>query len=254
MGRIGNKILYKFLIVIFILLFIVGLSGQLIEDEGFSNVVAQFMSGFPFAGLICEIIAKLFDSEVRPPLMDIVFDLNKELIKLFAISIIRPFIGKVISMVFLPMPSAITDWEERERYMNRSFSYRVKNMVFGQLLATVIAVIITGRLFMVYSGFISSLGNVAGGLINFTVNILLLVGAGLVLMFLSKLALGTAVAFQGVGVFETVLSTVIFVAAYFFIYAYGASPESFTALITLIIFLFIVQEFVVNSLRRVILK
>lgn len=249
MSKLFDKLLYKILVIIIIILFAVAARDLIVTDKAASSVFGALMGSLPFAKVITDVICQILKYKDYIPLITIASFLT-DLIKLAFMAIIQPFVVRLYTSIFLRIPSSYTDYYDREKYME-SFEYRAKELMLTVLTAPALAIIASNFSTWLFSCFVNIFGDVVSVILGI-LSVIILSAVSIIPLLIGGMAVGTAVLWR---VIVTLLSkmgtTFITNAMCLWVYIsiiHGVEGEIGISIIALIVWL-IIMDFAMKCLK-----
>lgn len=249
MSKLIDKLLYKILAIIIIVLFVVAFRELIITDRDTSTAFGALMGLLPFAKIISDVICKILKYQYSIPLIT-TSSLLTDFIKLAFMAFIQPLVVGLFTSLFLRIPSSYTDYRDREEYMG-TFGYRAKGLVLTVLTAPILAIAASWFSTWLFSYFENTFGEVISIILG-ALSVVFLGAASLIPLLIGGVTLGVAILWR---ILVTLISKMgtTFIANAMCLWVYiailhGVEGEIATSIIALLVWL-IIMDFGMKCLK-----
>lgn len=249
MSRIMDKFLNKVIIVIIVVMFISGFR-SLLTVEDFYTALGGLMGTLPFSEQITDTICQLMQYYEKVPLSTTV-TFWEDCLKLALMACIQPFVGTILSLIFLKVPEG--NWHDREEYMQGSI-YKGKEILVNVVTAPFLALIVAWISAAWLDYITQHWGNGISTVLKIA-SIVILFGASVVYLILAKVSVLKAifwrllVTFIG-GMVKTYITNVLALALYVSLIG-GLQNMVISSIIALVLWI-IIAELIINCFKYII--
>ena len=242
MSKLVDKLIYKILAIIVIVMFIAAFRELIITDKDVSTAFGAWMGILPFSKKISDMICKIMGYKYSIPLIT-TSSFITDLIRLAFMSALQPLVIGILSAIFLTLPSSIKDYADREDYMN-SLTYKVKELILTIVTAPALAILSSHFSTWLFTYFTNTFGNTLAAILGI-VSTTVLGGASLVPLLLKNVSFLTALLWRivitfGYGMGTTYITNAMCIWVYLAI-CNGMEGQVATSVVSLIIWLIIMD-------------
>ncbi len=242
MSKLVDKLIYKILAIIVVVMFVAAFRELIITDKDVSAAFGAWMGVLPFSKQISDMICKIMKYKDSIPLIT-TSSFITDLIRLAFMAFIQPMVVSILSTIFLRIPSSIKDYAEREDYMS-GLEYKVKELILTIVTAPALAILSAHFSTWLFTYFTNTFGNTVSVILGI-VSTTFLGGVSLIPLLVKNVSFLTALLWRivitfGYGMGTTYITNAMCLWVYIAI-RNGVEGQITTSVISLVIWLIIMD-------------
>lgn len=250
MSKLLDKLFAKIIALVVIVLFVVGFREMILTDKDTSTAFGALMGIMPFAKVIVDVVCKILKYQYSIPIISASSVLT-DLLKLAVMACIQPLVVGLLTAIFLPVPSSLRDYADREAYMS-SFSYRAREMLVTIVSAPLLALAAAWFTTWLFNYLSTTFGDIISTLLG-VLSVVLLSAVSIIPLLIAGVSIGTAILWRvlvtlGSKMATTFMTNALCLAVYVAIIG-GVEHQIAVSILTLVVWL-IIMDFGVKCIQR----